>query len=71
MLREAEPVFEELNGHLGGLVGQCSSDAEESSPLPVIQQFPTASPAAAFAPPHVGRCQHRSTPCNRKKRRWN
>ncbi|NJL69210.1 MAG: hypothetical protein HC894_25875 [Microcoleus sp. SM1_3_4] len=51
MLREAEPVFEELNGHLGGLVGQCSSDAEESSPLPVIQQFPTASPAAAFASP--------------------
>jgi chemosensory pili system protein ChpA (sensor histidine kinase/response regulator) len=51
MLREAEPVFEELNGHLGGLVGQCSSDAEESSPLPVIQQVPTASPAAAFASP--------------------
>lgn len=51
MLREVEPVFEELNGHLGGLVGQCSSDAEESSPLPVIQHFPTASPAVAFASP--------------------
>ncbi|MCU0545035.1 MAG: response regulator [Oscillatoriaceae cyanobacterium Prado104] len=49
MLREVEPVFEELNGHLGGLVGRCSTDAEESSPLPVIQQIPVASSTAAFA----------------------
>jgi chemosensory pili system protein ChpA (sensor histidine kinase/response regulator) len=33
MVRELEPVFQELNGHLGGLVGYRVGDGEESSPL--------------------------------------
>jgi chemotaxis protein histidine kinase CheA/CheY-like chemotaxis protein len=37
MVRELEPVFEELNGHLGGLVGKSGLE-EESSPLPVPQK---------------------------------
>ncbi|MGB3265810.1 MAG: response regulator [Microcoleus sp.] len=37
MVRELEPVFEELNGHLGGLVGHSGHDADESSPLPLPQ----------------------------------
>lgn len=36
MVRDLEPVFQELNGHLGGLVGYRVGDGEESSPfLPV------------------------------------
>ncbi len=38
MVRELEPVFEELNGHLGGLVGHEGYHADESSPQPVAQQ---------------------------------
>ncbi len=38
MVRELEPVFEELNGHLGGLVGHTGHDADESGPLPLPQQ---------------------------------
>ncbi|MEG4803041.1 MULTISPECIES: hybrid sensor histidine kinase/response regulator [unclassified Microcoleus] len=46
MVRELEPVFEELNGHLGGLVGHCGNDADESSPLPVPQQVLAAAMGA-------------------------
>jgi chemotaxis protein histidine kinase CheA/CheY-like chemotaxis protein len=49
MVRELEPVFEELNGHLGGLVGQCGRDVDESSPLPVPQQVLAGVGAGAFA----------------------
>ncbi|NJK65272.1 MAG: hypothetical protein HC941_00920 [Microcoleus sp. SU_5_3] len=49
MVRELEPVFEELNGHLGGLVGQCGRDVDESSPLPVPQQVLAGIGAGAFA----------------------
>lgn len=49
MVRELEPVFEELNGHLGGLVGQCGQDVDESSPLPVPQQVLAGIGAGAFA----------------------
>lgn len=38
MVRELEPVFEELNGHLGGLVGHEGYEGHEGSPLPVAQQ---------------------------------
>jgi len=38
MVRELEPVFEELNGHLGGLVGYREHDGDESSPLLVPEQ---------------------------------
>jgi len=38
MVRELEPVFEELNGHLGGLTGISGQDVDESSPLPIPQQ---------------------------------
>ncbi|MEP6543129.1 response regulator [Microcoleus vaginatus GB1-A2] len=38
MVRELEPVFAELNGHLGGLVGYGEHDADESSPLPVPEK---------------------------------
>lgn len=33
MVRELEPVFQQLNGHLGGLVGYRVGDGEESSPF--------------------------------------
>jgi chemotaxis protein histidine kinase CheA/ActR/RegA family two-component response regulator len=49
MVRELEPVFEELNGHLGGLVGQCGREADESSPLLVPQQVLAGVGAGAFA----------------------
>ena len=49
MVRELEPVFEELNGHLGGLVGQCGREADESSPLLVPQQVLAGIGAEAFA----------------------
>ncbi|WP_445174090.1 ATP-binding protein, partial [Microcoleus sp.] len=38
MVRELEPVFEELNGHLGGLVGYREHDGDESSPLLIPEQ---------------------------------
>ncbi|TAF52417.1 MAG: response regulator [Oscillatoriales cyanobacterium] len=47
MVRELEPVFEELNGHLGGLVGHCVND-DESSPLPVPQAVMARMGAGAF-----------------------
>ena len=49
MVRELEPVFEELNRHLGGLVGHCANDADESSPLPVIQQVLAGMGVGAFS----------------------
>ncbi|WP_442922418.1 response regulator [Microcoleus sp. Aus8_D4] len=49
MVRELEPVFEELNGHLGGLVGQRGSDADESSPLPIPQQVLGLMGVGAFS----------------------
>ncbi|MEG3840562.1 response regulator [Microcoleus sp. herbarium14] len=49
MVRELEPVFEELNGHLGGLVGHSGHDADESSPLPIPQQVLTQMGVGAFS----------------------
>ncbi|MEG5058998.1 response regulator [Microcoleus sp. A2-C5] len=48
MVRELEPVFEELNRHLGGLVGHCVSDTDESSPLPVAPQAMAGMGVGAF-----------------------
>ncbi|MEG3897880.1 response regulator [Microcoleus sp. SVA1_B6] len=48
MVRELEPVFEELNGHLGGLVGPGGHDAYESSPGPVAQQVLAGMGVGAF-----------------------
>ena len=49
MVRELEPVFTELNGHLGGLVGHSGHDGDESSPLPITQQVLTGMEAGAFS----------------------
>jgi chemosensory pili system protein ChpA (sensor histidine kinase/response regulator) len=49
MVREVEPIFEELNGHLGGLVGKYSLDGDESGPLPVIYNLQAANGAGALA----------------------
>lgn len=38
MVRELEPVFEELNGHLGGLTGLCGQDLEEGNHQPIPPQ---------------------------------
>jgi len=38
MVRELEPVFEELNGHLGGLTGISGRDLEEGNYRPIPQQ---------------------------------
>ncbi|MEG3878125.1 response regulator [Microcoleus sp. herbarium7] len=51
MVRELEPVFEELNGHLGGLVGHSGHDGDESAPLPVHQQVLTGMGVGTFSPP--------------------
>ncbi|MEO6862500.1 MAG: response regulator [Microcoleus sp.] len=48
MVRELEPVFEELNRHLGGLVGHRGNDADESSPLPVPQKVLAGMGVGAF-----------------------
>ncbi len=49
MVRELEPVFEELNGHLGGLVGHSEHDGDESGPLPVPQQVLAQMGVGAFS----------------------
>ena len=48
MVRELEPVFAELNGHLGGLVGHSGHDGDESSPLPITQQVLTGMDVGVF-----------------------
>jgi len=48
MVRELEPVFDELNGHLGGLVGHSGRDADESSALPLPQSVLAGMGAGAF-----------------------
>ncbi|MBD0340618.1 MAG: Hpt domain-containing protein, partial [Microcoleus sp. Co-bin12] len=48
MVRELEPVFEELNGHLGGLVGYREHDGDESSPLLVPEQVMAGMGIGAF-----------------------
>ena len=49
MVRELEPVFTELNGHLGGLVGHSGHDGDESGPLPIPQQVLTGMEVGAFS----------------------
>ncbi|MCY7382120.1 MAG: response regulator [Microcoleus sp. CAN_BIN18] len=49
MVRELEPVFAELNGHLGGLVGHSGHDGDESSPLPITQQVLTGMDVGVFS----------------------
>ncbi len=48
MVRDLEPIFEELNGHLGGLVGHSGHDAEESGPLPIPQKVAAGMGVGAF-----------------------
>ncbi|MEG4344801.1 response regulator [Microcoleus sp. A003_D6] len=48
MVRELEPVFEELNGHLGGLVGPGGHDADETRLVPVAQQVLAGMGVGAF-----------------------
>ncbi|MEG4393716.1 response regulator [Microcoleus sp. BROC3] len=48
MVRELEPVFEELNGHLGGLVGYGEHHADESSPVAVPEPVMAGMGIAAF-----------------------
>jgi chemosensory pili system protein ChpA (sensor histidine kinase/response regulator) len=48
MVRELEPVFEELNGHLGGLVGYREHDGDESSPLLLPEQVMAGMGIGAF-----------------------
>jgi len=48
MVRELEPVFEELNGHLGGLVGYREHDGDESGPLLVPEQVMAGMGIGAF-----------------------
>ncbi|MEG4486537.1 response regulator [Microcoleus sp. D2_18a_B4] len=49
MVRELEPVFEELNGHLGGLVGHGEYHADESSALAVPEPVMAGVGVGAFA----------------------
>ncbi|MEG4913268.1 response regulator [Microcoleus sp. B7-D4] len=49
MVRELEPVFEELNGHLGGLVGHGEYHADESSVLAVPEPVMAGVGVGAFA----------------------
>ncbi|MEG5033834.1 response regulator [Microcoleus sp. AT3-D2] len=49
MVRELEPVFEELNGHLGGLVGHGEHHADESYAMPVPEQVMAGVGVGAFA----------------------
>ncbi|MEG4013172.1 MULTISPECIES: hybrid sensor histidine kinase/response regulator [unclassified Microcoleus] len=48
MVRELEPVFDELNGHLGGLVGHSGRDVDQSSPLSLPQPVLAGMGAGAF-----------------------
>ncbi|MEG4202384.1 response regulator [Microcoleus sp. Pol7_A1] len=48
MVRELEPVFEELNGHLGGLVGYGEHDLDESSLLPLPEKVMAGMGIGAF-----------------------
>ncbi len=48
MVRELEPVFEELNGHLGGLVGHAEHHADETSPVAVPEPVMAGVGIAAF-----------------------
>ncbi|MBE9123298.1 Hpt domain-containing protein, partial [Tychonema sp. LEGE 07199] len=48
MVRELEPVFDELNGHLGGLVGHSGGDVDRSSPLSLPQPVLAGMGAGAF-----------------------
>ncbi|MEG4573651.1 response regulator [Microcoleus sp. N3A4] len=48
MVRELEPVFQELNGHLGGLVGYGEHDSDDSSPLPVPEEVMAGIGIGAF-----------------------
>lgn len=49
MVRELEPVFEELNGHLGGLVGHGEHHADESYAMPVPEPVMAGMGVGAFA----------------------
>ncbi|MEG4966437.1 response regulator [Microcoleus sp. B6-A1] len=49
MVRELEPVFEELNGHLGGLVGHGEHHADESYAMPVPEPVMAGVGVGAFA----------------------
>ena len=49
MVRELEPVFEELNGHLGGLVGQGEYHGDESYAMPVPEPVMAGMGVGAFA----------------------
>ncbi|MEG4491432.1 response regulator [Microcoleus sp. D3_18_C4] len=49
MVRELEPVFEELNGHLGGLVGHGEYHAYESSALAVPEPVMAGMGVGALA----------------------
>ncbi|MEG4816568.1 response regulator [Microcoleus sp. K5-D4] len=49
MVRELEPVFEELNGHLGGLVGHGEYHADDSYAMPVPEQVMAGVGVGAFA----------------------
>ncbi|MEG4809372.1 response regulator [Microcoleus sp. F8-D3] len=49
MVRELEPVFEELNGHLGGLVGLGEHRADLNSALSVLEPVTAQMGVGAFA----------------------
>ncbi|MEG4199332.1 response regulator [Microcoleus sp. Pol12A5] len=49
MVRELEPVFEELNGHLGGLVGHGEHHADESYAMSVPEPVMAGMGVGAFA----------------------
>ncbi|WP_333292109.1 response regulator [Microcoleus sp. K1-B1] len=49
MVRELEPVFEELNGHLGGLVGHGEHHADESYAMSVPEPVMAGVGVGAFA----------------------
>ncbi|MBD1810311.1 response regulator [Microcoleus vaginatus DQ-U2] len=49
MVRELEPVFEELNGHLGGLVGHGEHHGDESYAMSVPEPVMAGMAVGAFA----------------------
>ncbi|MBD2007449.1 response regulator [Microcoleus vaginatus ZQ-A3] len=49
MVRELEPVFEELNGHLGGLVGHGEHHADETYAMPVPEPVMAGMGVGALA----------------------
>ncbi|MEG4417459.1 response regulator [Microcoleus sp. LAD1_D5] len=49
MVRELEPVIEELNGHLGGLVGHGEHHADESYAMPIPEPVMAGMGVGAFA----------------------